>query len=921
MNQSRNPITLLMRMSVPQFLFLVAVSLSLLGVLMFRDVIRSAWIGETQSGSLWPQPEPLIQEHSGQAPSDLSGTGLLRRGRQQATGVLISRMKQGSARLASRGLDQLPLYRRLEAALVVCKQQLSACMPSLLNCRRLNGSQGRDVALPSAQGLGPGRPIIAEERSGGGAGGRSDGDDGGTSELECEDSAGVQRCVTIAESCKRVSLLFQKERGNAAGKGVGGRSDAAGGAGEGDSQRGNTTQGRLAAPGVVEAGCEPFGMPYRNACLCPALRPGTHACAPFRLEGERAAQGGEVQGGLSLYVPQPFLGDFIVSRNGLDELTPPTQSNDTAVPLLSNTVSTLADEPQRLIQQPQQGQAQEGGVVRGEQQGGEVRRVVIEGPGMKAVWKAIKPPKTKGLRTKGLFPTAVWGGECSRTALWWTTQQRYSLLSAPLFPSVPLSAPPYPSIPLPSIPLQTPPLHTPPYRPPWLHRACVQADSVRGRVFQSCAVVGESAALLALPCGAHIDRHEAIFRVGAAAARPWSSFVGSRTSIRVVGPEEQEGAREVKREMVLVAVQSERGMRQYLSYRRRNTTSKHERHHCLSPAFLTYARSQARHLDRLMGHSHAAAAAAAAGGGGGRGGRDGAGAREGSSAVEVEGGREGGGGGGKEDGLPEVSEGWTALMLALNTCRRVTVYGWPLSEQQTAAQRGGDTLLLPQSYATRCLVTDHHSPQDRRRLLAVLHTGVATLGMPCALECLQGLPSCPQCIGDNLRYSPISSLSPHAISLCACMPLPTRNAFMCPPFCTCQVFPQPMCASAPPHHPNSTSHVADGLQRWRMLPLPPTGCSPSNSSSSSPSYSSASLLANHQVSPQQPVNSPSVASHTRASPSTSIQQANSAGSPAEGYAADGDSDSPLDRTATREVGVAAMQLPSWMDTGLPHDVS
>ncbi|CAI5999782.1 unnamed protein product [Closterium sp. NIES-65] len=674
-------------------------------------------------------------------------------------------------------------------------------MPSLLNCRRLNGSQGRDVALPSAQGLGPGRPIIAEERSRGGAGGRSDGDDGGTSELECEDSAGVQRCVTIAESCKRVSLLFQKERGNAAGKGVGGRSDAAGGAGEGDSQRGNTTQGRLAAPGVVEAGCEPFGMPYRNACLCPALRPGTHACAPFRLEGERAAQGGEVQGGLSLYVPQPFLGDFIVSRNGLDELTPPTQSNDTAVPLLSNTVSTLADEPQRLIQQPQQGQAQELGVVRGEQQGGEVRRVVIEGPGMKAVWKAIKPPKTKGLRTKGLFPTA---------------------------------------------------------------------DSVRGRVFQSCAVVGESAALLALPCGAHIDRHEAIFRVGAAAARPWSSFVGSRTSIRVVGPEEQEGAREVKREMVLVAVQSERGMRQYLSYRRRNTTSKHERHHCLSPAFLTYARSQARHLDRLMGHSHAAAAAAAAaGGGGGRGGRDGAGAREGSSAVEVEGGREGGGGGGKEDGLPEVSEGWTALMLALNTCRRVTVYGWPLSEQQTAAQRGGDTLLLPQSYATRCLVTDHHSPQDRRRLLAVLHTGVATLGMPCALECLQGLPSCPQCIGDNL----------------------------------------------------STSHVADGLQRWRMLPLPPTGCSPSNSSSSSPSYSSASLLANHQVSPQQPVNSPSVASHTRASPSTSIQQANSAGSPAEGYAADGDSDSPLDRTATREVGVAAMQLPSWMDTGLPHDVS
>ncbi|CAI5510938.1 unnamed protein product, partial [Closterium sp. Naga37s-1] len=580
--------------------------------------------------------------------------------------------------------------------------------------------------------------------------------------------------------------------------------------------------------------------------LCPALRPGTYACAPFRLEGERAVQGDGAQGGLPLFVPQPFLGDFIVSRNGLDELTPPTQGNDTAVPLLrkgehrsprqgnnmsvppplgrlcvpwtlicfsslllsishplssfpllpppyprpptpptpptsptvplstptpssptthspasccnqhllplspsstgypvpsllshchhcahriisplpawsaclcpsvspihgslplpcrSNTVSTLADEPQRLIQHQQQGQQQQGRGVRGEQQGGEVRRAVIEGPGMKSVWKAIKPPKTKGLRTKGLFPTA---------------------------------------------------------------------DNVRGRVFQSCAVVGESAALLALPCGAHIDRHEAIFRVGAAAARPWSGFVGSRTSIRVVRPEEQEGAREVKREMVLVAVQSERGMRQYLSYRRRNTTSKHERHHCLSPAFLTYVRSQARHLDRLMGHTHAAAAAAAASaaavaGGGGKGGGDETGTGAGSSAVGVEKGGGGGGEGGKEeDGLPEASEGWTALMLALNTCRRVlprshspaalfpstvTVYGWPLSEQQTAAQRGGDTLLLPQSYATRCLVTDHHSPQDRRRLLAVLHTGVATLGMPCALECLQGLASCPQCIGDNL---------------------------------------------------------------------------------------------------------------------------------------------------------------------------
>ncbi|CAI7877833.1 unnamed protein product [Closterium sp. NIES-53] len=824
MNQSRNPIALLLRMSVPQFLFLVAVSLSLLGVLMFRDVIRSAWIGETQPGSLWPQPEPLIQEHSGQAPSDLSETVFLRRSRQQAAGVLISRMKQGSTRLASRGLDQLPLHRRLEAALVVCKQQLSACKPSLLNCRRLNGSQGRDVALPSAQGLGPGRPNSAEEWSGGGAGGRSEWGDGGSRELECEDSAGVQRCVTIAESCKRVSLLFQKERGNVAGKGVGGRSDAAEGAGDGESQGRNATQGRPAVPGVMDVSCEPFGMLYRNACLCPALRPGTYACAPFRLEGERAAQGGGAQGGIALYVPQPFLGDFIVSRNGLDELTPPSQANDTAVPLLSNTVSTLADEPQRLIQHQQQGQG-----VGGEQQGGEVRRVVIEGPGMKAVWKAIKPPKTKGLRTKGLFPTA---------------------------------------------------------------------DNVRGRVFQSCAVVGESAALLALPCGAHIDRHEAIFRVGAAAARPWSGFVGSRTSIRVVRPEEQEGAREVKREMVLVAVQSERGMRQYLSYRRRNTTSKHERHHCLSPAFLTYVRSQARHLDRIMGHSHAAAAAAAAAAavGGGKGGRDEPGRVEGSRAGGVAGGE---GGGKEEDGLPEVSEGWTALMLALNTCRRVTVYGWPLSEQQTAAQRGGDTLLLPQSYATRCLVTDHHSPQDRRRLLAVLHTGVATLGMPCALECLQGLASCPQCIGDNLSL-PDASFVPCAI------PMP--------------IVSHPICASARSCHPNSTSHVADGLQRWRMLPLPPTGCSPSNSSSSS-SPSSSSSFAYHPVSQERPANSPSLGSHTRATPSTSTQQPNSAGSPAEGYAADGDSDSALDRPATTEVGVAAMQLPSWMDTGLPHDVS
>ncbi|CAI5510937.1 unnamed protein product, partial [Closterium sp. Naga37s-1] len=128
----------------------------------------------------------------------------------------------------------------------------------------------------------------------------------------------------------------------------------------------------------------------------------------------------------------------------------------------------------------------------------------------------------------------------------------------------------------------------------------------------------------------------------------------------------------------------------------------------------------------------------------------------------------------------------------------------------------------------------------------------------------------------------------------------------------------PICVSARSCHPNSTSHVADGLQRWRMLPLPPTGCSPSNSSASS---SSSSSLADHQVSQERPANSPSLGSHTRASPSTSTQQPNGAGSPAEGYAADGDSDSPLDRPATTEVGVAAMQLPSWMDTGLPHDVS
>ncbi|GJP80796.1 hypothetical protein CLOP_g10996 [Closterium sp. NIES-67] len=799
MNQGRNPIHLLLRLTVPQFLFLVAASLSLLGVLMFRGVIRSAWIGDSQSGagSLWPQPEPLIQEHSGQAPSDLSGSGFLRRGRQRAAGVLLSRMKRGSTRLSSRGLEQLPLHRRLEAALVVCKQQLSACKPSLLNCRRLNGSEGRDGGLPSAQGLGPGRPGSAEVRSGvdsgeAGSGGADagkgvQGNGAGSGELECDDSRGVQWCVTIAESCKRVSVLFQQELGKLAGKGEEGRSNPAGGAGQGDSQGRNASQGTPAAPGDADVGCEPLGMPFRNACLCPALRPGTQACAPFRVEGERALDGQPV------YVPPPFLGDFIVSRNGLDELTPPTQGNDTVVPQISNTVRTLADEPQRLMrqQQPQEQQQQQ---QQQQQQGRGVRRAVIEGPGMKAVWKAIKPPKTKGLRTKGLFPTA---------------------------------------------------------------------DSVRGRVFQSCAVVGESAALLALPCGAHIDRHEAIIRVGAAAARPWSGFVGSRTSIRVVRPEEQERAREVKREMVLVAAQSEHGMRQYLSYRRRNTTSKHERHHALSPAFLTYARTQARLIDRLVAQGEAAAAA-------GEGGRGGMGAVGGSGREGVAGGGAGGAGGAgveEEEALPKVSEGWTALMLALNTCRRVTVYGWPLSEQQTAAQRGGDTLLLPQSLATRCLVSDDSSPLDRRRLLAVLSTGAASLGMPCALECLRGLPSCPQCIGDNL----------------------------------------------------STSHVADGLQRWRMLPLPPTGCSSSSSSSSS---SSTSFFPSKSQSSQHPPPvSSALATSTQAPPTTLIQQPHSAASPTEGNVADGESEALLDLPGTMEVGVAAMQLPSWMDTGLPHDVS
>ena len=210
------------------------------------------------------------------------------------------------------------------------------------------------------------------------------------------------------------------------------------------------------------------------------------------------------------------------------------------------------------------------------------------------------------------------------------------------------------------------------------------ADPLRGRVYESCAVVGNSGLTMVYDEGAAIDAHDAVIRFNAAPTKPrpgragaegqrdveadFSRHVGRRTTFRFVNTQHipwHEGG-----ELRLQQVQSMQGLWRYLEYKRAHPEAR----------LLPFATDLTRHV---------------------------------SSSVP---------------NLP--TGGYFAVIFALQTCVRVSVYGFHWrpghaiphhyfnSEEPT---RGKD------------MIHDYGREADNIRALAA--AGLVTLRQPCVAGC------------------------------------------------------------------------------------------------------------------------------------------------------------------------------------------
>ncbi|GAB4819905.1 hypothetical protein N2152v2_006951 [Parachlorella kessleri] len=204
-----------------------------------------------------------------------------------------------------------------------------------------------------------------------------------------------------------------------------------------------------------------------------------------------------------------------------------------------------------------------------------------------------------------------------------------------------------------------------------------ERDTVlRGAAYSSCAVVGSSGSLLLHRAGPQIDGHEAVFRFNAAPTAGYEPHAGSRTTHRVTNLASW-GFREGPGEAVLVHASLPQAV-EGLAWNGRQPQP--QRLFSLDPDFEAY-----------MTRSFSFA----------------------------------------------PSQGLFGVVLALQTCRRVTLYGFGLSRAQGVLQR----------YWDPCdeLSNPQRAEQQWTAVRALAEAGLVQLGEPCTLECMSGTARCTQC--------------------------------------------------------------------------------------------------------------------------------------------------------------------------------
>ncbi|KAK9814164.1 hypothetical protein WJX72_001483 [[Myrmecia] bisecta] len=119
-----------------------------------------------------------------------------------------------------------------------------------------------------------------------------------------------------------------------------------------------------------------------------------------------------------------------------------------------------------------------------------------------------------------------------------------------------------------------------------LRKALPATDMLRGSMFNTCAIVGNSGILLKYEFGAEIDAHDMVMRFNVGPTKGFEEHVGSRTTLRLINTNHagwHEGT-----ETVLIQMQSQTGVNIYTKFR---TINPHAPMFAFDPAFSEYVSS------------------------------------------------------------------------------------------------------------------------------------------------------------------------------------------------------------------------------------------------------------------------------------------------------------------------------------------
>jgi hypothetical protein len=261
-----------------------------------------------------------------------------------------------------------------------------------------------------------------------------------------------------------------------------------------------------------------------------------------------------------------------------------------------------------------------------------------------------------------------------------------------------------------------------------LYKLVPAKDPTRTKVYGSCALVGNSGVMLVAKQGAAIDAHDMVFRFNGAPTRGLEEYVGSRTDFRLVNSKWTE-SRETASETVLWNMRAASALEFFTERKKKNPK---ERFSIFTADFVNYVGQTAAQLSASFKGTPQAAA---------------------FEAME-----------GPQSGYTPTS-GFTGLLMAINVCAKVTMYGMQLSEAQGFSYHYHNQ--CPQPYSAR---------DDAEFLLfnRIVQLGLASFHEPCIVECKGEQAQCDACRAAHPElFAP--ELMARADAVLKTTPLPVRS--------------------------------------------------------------------------------------------------------------------------------------------------